>query len=77
MVSPADAAAAAWHADEPDDVRTVLATAASLTEDAHRVKYTLACFDAAVLDPPGRPLYFAAAAYLNGWWEQADDVFVA
>jgi hypothetical protein len=37
------------------------------------VKYTLACLDAAAADPSAEPLYLAAAAYLNGWWELRGD----
>jgi hypothetical protein len=67
---PAEAAATAWHASEEhlDDVVTELATRASLHHDAHLVKYTLACFDAAAADPDQRGLYLAAAASLSAWW---------
>ena len=56
---------------------TVLATNAALHHDAHLVKYTLACFDAAEADPPQRRLYLAAAASLAGYWAQqpSDDLF--
>jgi hypothetical protein len=47
-----------------------LATRASLHHDAHFVKYTLACFDAAAADPDYKGLYLAAAAYLADWWSQ-------
>jgi hypothetical protein len=72
-LSPDDAAAAAWH--DPDRVATaaVLASAASSNHDAHRVKYTLACLDAAADDPAAEPLYLAAAAYLNSWWQLRGD----
>ena len=72
-LSPNDAAAAAWH--DPDRVTTaaVLASAASSNHDAHRVKYTLACLDAAADDPAAEPLYLAAAAYLNSWWQLRGD----
>ncbi|MBV9255094.1 MAG: hypothetical protein JO054_12755, partial [Actinobacteria bacterium] len=46
---------------------------ASRNHDAHRVKYTLACIDAAAADPEATPLYLAAAAYLNDWWDQRGD----
>lgn len=52
---------------------TRLATAASLNHDAHRVKYTLACIDAAATDPAGRSLYLAAATHLNAWWDARPD----
>lgn len=45
-----------------------LATAASLHEDAHLVKYTLACIHAAQDDPKFAGLYLAAAAHLAEWW---------
>jgi hypothetical protein len=45
-----------------------LATAASLHEDAHLVKHTLACLHAAEDDPAGAPLYLQAAAHLAEWW---------
>jgi hypothetical protein len=69
--SPARAAGAAWHAPEP--AATVLATAAAVSHDAHRVKYTLACLQAAAGDPAARRLYLSAAAYLNAWWEAHPD----
>jgi hypothetical protein len=53
-----------------DDVVATLATAASHHHDAHLVKYTLACIDAAASDPEQRRLYLAAAASLSGWWAQ-------
>jgi len=45
-----------------------LASAASLHEDAHLVKYTLACIHAAQDDPQFAGLYLAAAAHLADWW---------
>ena len=71
--SPAVAAAAAWHTADPARTLTSLATSASLAHDAHRVKYTLACLDAAAADPVQRRLYLAAAAYLNVWWRHHPD----
>jgi hypothetical protein len=47
----------------------MLATSAAINHDAHRVKYTLACLDAAACDPSAARLYLAAAAYLNAWWQ--------
>ena len=44
--------------------------------DAHLVKYTLACFDAAAADPEQAHLYVAAASHLSSWWAtQPDDGF--
>jgi hypothetical protein len=65
--SPGSAAGAAWHA--PERAATILATAAAVNHDAHRVKYTLACLQAAALDPAAHRLYLSAAAHLNAWWE--------
>jgi hypothetical protein len=72
--TPAEAAAAAWHATADDLPRIVeaLATRASLHHDAHLVKYTLACLDASRADPTAGTLYLAAAAYLSAWWRAAD-----
>ena len=69
---PRIAAAAAWHAPSASRgaVRTELATQASIRRDAHLVKYTLACFDAAEADPAHEHLFLAAAASLHGWWAQ-------
>ncbi len=66
--APAAAAAAAWHAAEPEATVAALATSAATAHDAHRVKYTLACIDAAAADLTHRSTYLAAAAYLNAWW---------
>jgi hypothetical protein len=53
-----------------------LATNASRHFDAHLVKYTLACFDAAEADPEMAHLYMAAASRLSSWWTtQPDDRF--
>jgi hypothetical protein len=71
--TPAVAAAAAWHTADPARTLTALATSASLAHDAHRVKYTLACLDAAAADPAQRRLYLAAAAHLNAWWRHHPD----
>ena len=56
------------------DIVTDIATAAAVHHDAHLVKYTLACLDAAAADPPERRLYVAAAASLVAWWAAAGDV---
>ncbi len=50
----------------PDVTVAELALAASLHEDAHLVKYTLACLHAAVDDPAYRPLALAAARTPGG-----------
>ena len=70
---PARAAAAAWHASDTARTAAQLATAASVNHDAHRVKYTLACLDAAASDPNAARLYLAAAAHLNAWWHAHPD----
>jgi predicted N-acetyltransferase YhbS len=72
-VSPRDAAAAAWHDPDPVGTASILASAAATNHDAHRVKYTLACLDAAADDPSAEQLYLAAAAYLNAWWDLRGD----
>jgi hypothetical protein len=45
-----------------------LATEAAIRSDAHLVKYTRACFDAALQDPAHTHLFHAAAAYLCSIW---------
>lgn len=67
---PTLAAASVWHHPEPgvDAIVSELATRASVQRDAHLVKYTLACLDAAATDRSHQRLYLAAAAYLVGWW---------
>ncbi len=69
--SPSEAAAAAYHwpADDRGRLRSILATRAATHEDAHLVKYTLACFDAAGADPEEAALHLAAAACLGAWWD--------
>ncbi len=52
----------------PDVSFAELALAASLHEDAHLVKYTLACMHAAKDDPEYAPLSLTAAARLHEWW---------
>lgn len=70
---PETARAAMWHLPESgfDDAATTLATVAATHHDAHLVKYTLACLDAATIDPSARRLYLAGAATLAGWWAVA------
>lgn len=67
---PAVAAAAAWHlpAASVPQLISELATRASVQRDAHLVKYTLACLDAAADDRTHQRLYLATAASLVGWW---------
>jgi hypothetical protein len=48
-----------------------LATAAAVHEDAHLVKFTLACLHAAEDDPSHRALALNAAAHLVEWWSHA------
>jgi len=68
------AAATVWHTPEGElgAVVGTLATSASAHQDAHLVKYTLACLDAAALDPHARRLHLAAAASLAAWWSARD-----
>ena len=70
LAGPTVARSAAWHLAPGDRVRAIteLASFAASHHDAHLVKYTLACFDAAGDDPTHAPLYLAAAATLAGWW---------
>jgi hypothetical protein len=67
---PDVAAAAVWHAASHarTEVIAVLASRASIHPDAHYVKYTLACIDAAHTDPGEARLYLAAAGRLAGYW---------
>jgi hypothetical protein len=68
---PEAAAAWAWASalrGEQAELVAHLAARASEHEDAHLVKYTLACVDAASSDPDAAPLFLAAAASLRGWW---------
>lgn len=68
--TPAEAAAATWHATSEERAAVVarLASRAAAHEDAHLAKYTLACIDAARDDPGASRLYLAAAAHLSAWW---------
>jgi hypothetical protein len=56
----------------PDATPSELALAASMHEDAHLVKFTLACLHAADDDPTFRPLYLSAAQSLAEWWRRHD-----
>lgn len=67
--APFDPLADMPTADSPAEQVTSLATRAAQHLDAHRAKYTLACFDAAARDPGAAPLFLAAAARLGAWWE--------
>ena len=75
---PDPAAAAVWHGLEREldrrDVIGELTTRASIQRDAHLVKYTLACLDAAASDPDHARLFLSAAASLVGWWTLAETV---
>lgn len=68
--TPAEAAAAVWHADESALLALVgaLVDHAMGHEDAHLVKYTLACLRAAERDQGSARLHVAAAAHLGAWW---------
>lgn len=70
---PVLAGAAALHL--PAEQRTrwwaELAGRAGAQRDAHLAKYTVACGDAARMDPDAEGLYLAAAATLAAWWSQA------
>lgn len=57
-----------WSSSGAPDV-SVLAAKAAAHEDAHLVKYTVACLSAAARDPSARDLFLAAAHHLNKWWE--------
>jgi hypothetical protein len=67
---PRSAAGAVWHAPTgaDRDIVVELATRAATGHDAHLVKYTLACLDAAADDHLHRRLHLAAAASLVAWW---------
>lgn len=56
------------EAPNVDIDQTRLAVAAATSHDAHVVKYTLACFDAAADDPSHATLYLAAARRLLDVW---------
>ncbi len=75
--APDQAAAAVWHApaEQISGIVTSLATRAAVHRDAHLVKYTLACLDAAAWDRQHARLYLSAAARLLGWWTRADAVY--
>lgn len=68
--APTDAAAAVWHTPDPllRAAVSVLATNAAIHADAHLVKYTLACLDAADWDRTHARVYLAAAGALAGYW---------
>jgi hypothetical protein len=68
--TPTYAAAAVWHTPVSDVPRavTALATYAATHPDAHLVKYTVACLDAAAWDRTHARVYLAAAGALAGYW---------
>jgi hypothetical protein len=47
-----------------------LVVRAALHEDAHLVKYTRACLDAAAHAPSDELVFFAAAERLGTWWDE-------
>src|ERR1035438_1423028 len=61
--SPRAAASVAWFTrqDERPRIEQTIATEAAIRNDAHLVKYTWACLDAAAQDPTHAPLFHAAA----------------
>jgi len=61
--------------DEPDATRITrdLASRAAIANDAHHVKYTLACLRAAEADPAARSTFLAAATCLADWWRAHPD----
>lgn len=75
----ATAAAAVWHVADDDrpDLVVDLAARASAHHDAHYVKYTLTCLDAAADDPEHARLFLAAAGGLAGWWAKRDRALAA
>jgi hypothetical protein len=72
---PEIAAACWYHAPETAVARALpeLIGRAAIHEDAHLVKYTLACLDAAERDRAHRSLYVAAAASLAARWTRQPD----
>lgn len=73
---PDAAAATVWHAADdalPEYLQRVV-TAAACHHDAHLAKYTVACLDAARLDPAAARLFASSAAFLAGWWRERDGV---
>jgi hypothetical protein len=72
--NPSDAAAIAYWQTSHDShaVKTRLADYAATHRDAHLVKYTLACFDAANDFPEDSALFRASAAYLGAWWRMRE-----
>ena len=59
------------RAEHPSRTAERIATCASISHDAHVVKYALACLDAAAWDPAAAGLYLAAAERLLDWWRDA------
>jgi hypothetical protein len=56
--------------DPPEESVTDMVTYAATHEDAHLVKYTLACLDAAAWDRERAGLYLSAAAKLGRYWRE-------
>ena len=73
MGAPPDVAAAVmFHASDTqrEELIEECVTRAAVHEDAHLVKYTLACLDAAAFDRQQSALYLSAMAHLNALWHQ-------
>ena len=56
--------------EAPPESVTELVTYAATHHDAHLVKYTLACLDAAAWDTERAGLYLSAAARLGRYWRE-------
>ena len=65
-----DAIGWAWYASPAQfrEIQTTLASEASKRNDAHLVKYVLACLDLTAFDPAETRLYHAAATQLLMYW---------
>ena len=59
--------------EELGAIRTDIVMRAAGAHDAHIVKYTLACLDAAAADPGAERLYLAGAAALLAYWHATGD----
>jgi hypothetical protein len=59
-----------WYASDAElaEIRTALATEASIRNDLHLVKYTRATLDMGAFDPDHTRLSLAAAAHLCAVW---------
>jgi hypothetical protein len=52
------------------DLRSVLASEASVRNDQHLAKYVRACLDMGSFDPEHAQLYLSSASYLCSLWMQ-------